>query len=81
MAHPIEVFELCEEYTPRFNQLALAFADIIDAIKRSDFAKTWELLKHLASSYPEDRPTQLLVQRLSTGERMDPACLWRFDAK
>jgi adenylate cyclase len=81
MDQPVPAFELCERPSREFQLLAHEFSQVVDTIQRGDTAACGEKLSEMKRIFPADLATQMLTERLLSGQTIDPYCIWRFDTK
>lgn len=80
ISNPIEVFELLPiEKTS--NDVTATFRKVVDACHENDLHLARSLLDQLIRDYPDDKPAQLLADRIHPNQEFDQSCIWRLDSK
>jgi len=80
---PVDVYELCESPTPIWNAMKDSYEMALRHYECQEFVDAQSILSTLIQEYPNDVPTQQLVERLSRCNHSTIAfdSIWTLDGK
>ena len=81
ISQPVEVFELRDDHSGTASSVCNSFEEVIQACRANDLGAARRLLEEHISQYPNDKPSELLSQRIESEETFDCSCIWPLDRK